>query len=162
MPARKSHDALPCWACRQVCLQSHRHRNKVSHLRLESFSGLKGGPDAMGSAAGKQTKQFTLLFSLSPLRQAVRGHGIAPQANRDSTAQGPPSYPGRNEADASQTNFAEIYPVWSIAITSNGKQLAAATADAVINLWSADCSRKELIIDFAMISGRSRGLRYGS
>lgn len=62
----------------------------------------------MGSGAS-QEKQFSsksALFSLS--------------ANRGQTDDGV---------------FTEIYPVWCIAVTSNGKQLASAAADAVITLW---------------------------
>lgn len=31
--------------------------------------------------------------------------------------------------------YLEVYPVWSLAVTKNGKQLAAATSDNKINLW---------------------------
>jgi len=51
-------------------------------------------------------KGFTLLFSLST-----------------------------NRVDPERTKYSEIYPVWSIAITKNGKQLAAATAENKIHLW---------------------------
>jgi len=40
-----------------------------------------------------------------------------------------------NRADPILNTYTEIFPVWSIAITSNGKQLAATTSDHKIHLW---------------------------
>jgi len=40
-----------------------------------------------------------------------------------------------NRADPIKNQYSEVYPVWSIAVSQNGKQLAATTADHRIHLW---------------------------
>jgi len=40
-----------------------------------------------------------------------------------------------NKVDQTGTSFEKLYPIWCIAISPNGKQLAAASSDNKIHLW---------------------------
>ena len=49
-----------------------------------------------------------------------------------------------NTVSHAEERYEKLYPIWSIAIPSNGKQLAAASSDNKIHLWCLH-SKEQLI-----------------